>query len=434
MRNVVLALLALVALPLLQACDLGSGASPGAGADSVTCRNAAATMVSLDRTEAQLTRLGVLDQGPAWLRTFARGFLDARRIALQDCVRLNEVQVVGSHNSYHVEPQEPLFSILAAISALAYDIQYTHPPLATQFSDQGIRQIEIDVWTDPSGGLFARRFGNVLANLPPYSDNPAMYEPGFKVIHIPDIDFVSTCETFVACLEEIRAWSDAHPRHLPIAVLVELKDDPPFVPLSELAQPLPIGAPELDALDAEIRSVMPPAKLLTPDDVRGAHPTLEDAVRSAGWPTLGETRGRVVFLMDNGGTKRALYRAGRSSLEGRVLFTNAVPGDADAAFVKQNDPLADPGLIEDLVREGYLVRTRADADTHEARTGDTAPRDAALASGAQYVSTDYAVPDPRFGTGYRVDLPGVATGAAGRCNPVNAPVFCRSAWLEAPHP
>jgi hypothetical protein len=177
--------------------------------------------------------------------------------------------------------------------------------------------------------------------------------------------------------------------------------------------------------------VFPADELLTPDDVRGGRTTLEEAVRTDGWPTLGEARGRVLFLMDNGDPKRALYRAGRPSLEGRVLFTNAVPGDADAAFVKLNDPLPDPSLITDVVRDGYLVRTRADADTHQARSGDTTQRDAALASGAQYVSTDYPVPDPRFGTGYRVEIPG---GAPARCNPVNSPTWCRSELLETPGP
>ena len=69
-----------------------------------------------------------------------------------------------------------------------------------------------------------------------------------------------------------------------------------------------------------------------------------------------------------------------------------------------------------------MVRTRADADPVQARTGDTTMRDAALASGAHYVSTDYEFPDDRFGTGYVVDLPG--DGAA-RCTPVTAPRRCR---------
>ena len=84
---------------------------------------------------------------------------------------------------------------------------------------------------------------------------------------------------------------------------------------------------------------------------------------------------------------------------------------------------------------GYLVRTRADSDTVEARSGDTAPRDAAIASGAQYVSTDYPVENPAFGTGYVVRIP---NGMPARCNPVNAPATCREEGLERlharPHP
>ena len=108
-----------------------------------------------------------------------------------------------------------------------------------------------------------------------------------------------------------------------------------------------------------------------------------------------------------------------------MLFTNAEPGDPDAAFVKLNNPF-DPA-IPAVVEAGYLVRTRSDADTVEARTGDTAPREAALASGAQFVSTDYYQPDPDFMTGYFVEIPG---GTPGRCNPVNAPASCREEGLE----
>ena len=67
--------------------------------------------------------------------------------------------------------------------------------------------------------------------------------------------------------------------------------------------------------------------------------------------------------------------------------------------------------IPDLVAAGYVVRTRADADTVEARSGDTGPRDAAIASGAQWVSTDYPVENPDFGTGYVVADPRRRAGA-----------------------
>ena len=74
----------------------------------------------------------------------------------------------------------------------------------------------------------------------------------------------------------------------------------------------------MDALDAEIRSVVGPDDMITPDDVRGDAATLEQGVLDTGWPTLGESRGKVMFLMDNGGGYRTDYLAGHPTLEDRV--------------------------------------------------------------------------------------------------------------------
>ena len=132
-------------------------------------------------------------------------------------------------------------------------------------------------------------------------------------------------------------------------------------------------------------------------------------VLAGGWPTLDDSAGKVLFMIDNGGDKRDLYRAGQPSLEGRVMFTNATPGSPDAAFVKMNDPVGHVEEIQELVRDGYVVRTRSDEPTIEARSGDTTMRDAALASGAQWVSTDYPVPgiSARFGSTYFTRAAGV---------------------------
>jgi hypothetical protein len=181
---------------------------------------------------------------------------------------------------------------------------------------------------------------------------------------------------------------------------------------------------ELDTIDAEIRSVFPASQVITPDRIRRGQATLEEAVLNLGWPRLGALRGKVLFALDNGGL-RAAYAAGHPSLTGRVMFTDGVPGTPEAAFVKRNDPFA--ADLDDLVTAGYVVRTRADSDTVEARSGDTGPRDAALASGAQWVSTDFPEENPTFGTGYFVAIPG---GTPGRCNPLNAPPGCRNAGLE----
>ncbi|MEO6627282.1 MAG: Ca2+-dependent phosphoinositide-specific phospholipase C [Aquihabitans sp.] len=83
-----------------------------------------------------------------------------------------------------------------------------------------------------------------------------------------------------------------------------------------------------------------------------------------------------------------------------------------------------------VVTAGYVVRTRADGDTVEARANDTSKRDAGLASGAQWVSTDYPVPGIAVGftTPYVAEIPG---GTVARCNPVNGPASCVSATLES---
>ena len=49
--------------------------------------------------------------------------------------------------------------------------------------------------------------------------------PGLKVLHIQDVDFRTRASTFVDALKQIRAWSQANRRHVPILILVELKDD-----------------------------------------------------------------------------------------------------------------------------------------------------------------------------------------------------------------
>jgi hypothetical protein len=131
----------------------------------------------------------------------------------------------------------------------------------------------------------------------------------------------------------------------------------------------------------------------------------------------------VVFLLDQKNVT-ATYVAGHPALAGRVLFTNADPGAPDAAFVEENE--GSPEVIAALVKHGYLVRTRSDAETKEGRSGDTKQRDAALRSGAQIVSTDYPWFEPSRWTGYSVSLPGRASV---RCDPVNAPVRCADADL-----
>ena len=111
-----------------------------------------------------------------------------------DCVRLNEIQVLGTHNSYHIAP-EP--QILAVLGEHARDIEYTHKPLVEQLARQGIRKFELDVFADPYGGRFAKPWAlQRIEGLDPVG--PELLQPGFKVIHTQDVDFRSTCSTLKA--------------------------------------------------------------------------------------------------------------------------------------------------------------------------------------------------------------------------------------------
>ncbi|MCA9636659.1 MAG: hypothetical protein KC420_11585, partial [Myxococcales bacterium] len=126
----------------------------------------------------------------------------------------------------------------------------------------------------------------------------------------------------------------------------------------------------------------------------------------------------------------SIYLSGHEGLAGRILFTNAEPGQPDASYVGLDDPVADGARIAALVREGYLVRTRADEPEQEGRTGDTTRLEAALASGAHWISTDHPGPDgarEQYGTDYVAELPGFLPA---RCNPVTAPPECTSVALE----
>lgn len=350
------------------------------------------------------------------------------RVWMDRHLRMTDVTTVGTHNSYKLAIPMAELEVMLAANPASIALDYAHRPLTEQL-EAGARQIEIDVLHDPEGGRYSTpptALGRGAAMGRGFAE--AMARPGFKTLHMQDVDFRSSCLTFVACLREIRDWSLSHPDHVPILIMLNAKTGASVFPGGTTA--LPFDDAAWDALDAEIRSVFDNGALITPDEVQGVHPTLRDAVLTDGWPTLGATRGRVFFALDEGPDKVAGYRGSRRSLEGRAMFVNTDETSPAAAYLTLNEPVADRDRIATAVRAGFMVRTRADADTREARAGTVARRDAALAGGAQYVSTDYLWPDPRFPT-YDVRL---AEGAVAVCNPVTATGRCDGVAIETSAP
>ena len=336
--------------------------------------------------------------------------------AAEGDVRINELQVIGSHNSYHsgLAPSEARFLQTRAPDDFA-GLDYRHPTLTRQLDD-GVRQLELDIFADSQGGRYARpALAEQVAQAglpadPPFAPAEVMRRPGFKVMHVQDVDQRSNCQPLTACLAEIRAWSRAHPRHLPLFILLETKQEQLHLPFPTVT-PETFDATVFDTLDATIASVFTRSEYITPDDVRGHYSTLNAAIlRHHAWPTLAAARGKVIFLMDQKSMTEP-YTQGHPTLRGRILFTNSTPGDPDAAFVELND--GDAAAIDHLVGAGYLVRTRTDADLKESRANDTHRRDALMASGAQILSTDFPTHEAAE-SGYVVEFSGQRIA---RCNP-----------------
>lgn len=302
--------------------------------------------------------------------------------AASDQLPLNHLQFFGSHNSYKkpmaVAAQEQLRAINPQA---ALGLEYWHAPLAEQL-DLGVRVLELDVFYDPQEKLFGRG-------------------GDFPVLHVQNIDTNSHCAELFDCIEQINLWSQINPSHEPLLLSFNAKtaviDQPGFV------RPRPFDAVAWQALDANLRlgfgsKILNPAEVLTPD--------------GPVWPSLGELRGKVLLLLDEGPEKHNAYL---KAVARPALFANLPGDDPRAAIRVLNDPLADALSIKTALKLGQLVRTRADADTLEARSGDVTRRDAAFASGAHFISTDYYLPASHFGTDYVVALPG---GGSVRCNPV----------------
>jgi hypothetical protein len=306
-----------------------------------------------------------------------------------------DVQMLGTHNSFHLRR--------AGVTPGAQD-DFEHPSLDVQLSKQGVRSLEIDAFDGPT----------------------------FPVQHSIVVDEGTNCATVRVCLRTVASWSRANPGHVPLVLFIEPKALPSnanpaiqmvidnYVQDHQLAN---WDAAALDRLDETVRDALG-TKLITPDEVRGRRSTLREAIVRDGWPSLARTRGRVLVVLGAADDIRATYLLGHPSLRRRAMFVPSEPSEPSAAVVKRDVPR--PKHIPTYARAGFLVKTRADADTKEAYANDLTRATIALESGAHVVATDYPVADPAVGP-YFVDLPGTAVV---QCNPVTAPTWCRDTDLE----
>lgn len=305
---------------------------------------------------------------------------------MDDEIRLNQIQVKGTHNSYKV-----------ATDYCPPEWCLTMPPIYDQLDLHGARTVELDVHYNADGTL--------------------------DVYHLALLDPLSTCGKFTECLSQVKAWSDDNPGHLPIMVMVEPKDEYDDESLKFTNR--------LNVIDDEILSVFDRSEIITPDDVRGDHATLREAIETEGWPTLRKCRDKVMFMMLDSDIHRTGYLNLHPNLAGATIFTRNGEGESWSSILEMSEattPEREAALLA-AVQANYLVRTTID----EPRTTVAAfelVAEATLRTGTQIINTDHptenTVPEQEGGA-FRFDIP---EGNPARCNPINAPAGCTPEILE----
>lgn len=321
-------------------------------------------------------------------------------------LKINQYQTIGSHNSYRKNTQAEIIRFIKSSTELLpkgfdpSDWDYTHETIEDQLNIYGLRSFEFDVYRDPHGGLFKKRLGNAFVGLDQDVKEEKLANPGLKVLHFPDFDYHTHFITFIDALHAIKSWSINNPKHLPITILVEAKEDNPalMLPGFGLSSTFEFTGNAVNEIENEISKVFSAGSdhILKPGDVRGNKLSLRDAVTTSGWPSIGESRGKIMLVLMARDEVVDHYIDNHSSHAGRLMFVFTHPENDEAAFLNINDPEAELSEIQKFVEQGFMVRTRADADTKQARTGSDERMKSAFASGAQIISTDYYRPDPRF--------------------------------------
>jgi len=332
--------------------------------------------LQLQRLEELEQRYASADFVPVKERDFTAFDLDA---ALENGLKFNEVQFLATHNSYKQRMSRASYYAMnwvaapLGLAAEKDEWDYEFEPL-TQQLDKGIRSIELDVMKDGES---------------------------FRCGHVGVLDMSSNCHDLALTCQEIRMWSDAHPDHLPITILVEAK---PSIAADGGMYKL-IDLDGVEALGGIFRREFED-KLFTPSEMRGSYESFGALRRDNGWPALRDMLGKILILYHYNEATTADYIALSPSLDVQKMFPvleyPVVEVDTDSAtFILCNDPL-DHDVIAAYTNKNLLVRTRIDMYMHH----EQEKYDSGVTAGALLLTTDYPPRDNLGDDSYAAILPG----------------------------
>lgn len=252
-------------------------------------------------------------------------------------VKINEIAIVGTHNSYQPLATAPKRALMKTLHIISFgkveNKAIFEMDTFTDQLEQGVRNLEIDIVTVDAGDV------------------------NFVVTHQPIIDNVSSAHDFTKALEEIAMWSDNNPNHLPIYLLIEPKGD--VVSINNMKNFSVDYALEFDKVLREKLG----DKLLTPQQAMGEYETLEAMRNADAWPTLEQAQGKVIVLMHPCSITQE-YIDTDTSIKTQAMFPMLRPDNIDksyASFILDNSP--ESALENNKItidEKNLMVRTRAD--------------------------------------------------------------------------
>jgi hypothetical protein len=332
-------------------------------------------------------------------------FLAAKVYAQDTNVRLNDIRILASHNSYKKLPHPKLIKFLSKFKKRLGEennpiqLDYGHLPIEIQLTDYHVRGLELDVYYDPKGSLYRKRkINRFLVGQKVKIKDEKMKQPGFKVLHIPDIDFETNYLTFKDALISIKNWSNTNPNHSPIFINVEAKgssaaDESKFLRMIGFKRAVPMDSLAYLKLNDEILNVFSEKEIYKPLELKSNYKCIKDRIFSVGWPLLSDCLGKIIFILQ--GNNDHIYKRLISENSNLCMFVYDEPGEPNTAFVIRNNPKNQENEIR-LLSNYYIVRTRTDAGTIQCRNSDYSDFESAMKSNAQIISTDYYKSDFRF--------------------------------------
>lgn len=276
--------------------------------------------------------------------------------ATDETIKLNDIQMLASHNSYKKKGSDlgHLFVGLGDSFDEARAMQYGYQKLTRQL-ELGIRSFEFDL---------------------------RLRKTNFMLTHVPLVDNSSVAPRFDLALEELNLYSEHHPDHLPIIILMEIKDD--WMILDHALNEIDDEA--LLKLDTLIKDKLGD-KLFQPNNMLQEDETLYETILNTGWPSVASLRGKFIFVL-HPGSFTTRYAELDPSLETQSMFIGTYYEQSEvsyASFVVHNDPNMD--TIQSMVQRNLIVRTRIDSNL----SFDLTRYEQAIASGAQILTSDFTV-------------------------------------------